>query len=304
MRDVTTMWNAKAIGVFLAVTYGFSWALAFVFFGRGGELGSTGFLAMATAFMFGPAIGSCVTQRWVLGRPLADLGWVSRPNRHWISAWILPLLLGVVALLVSGWCVPGVDFDPSTEALYRTLEGQLPPETVEAARSQVQGSWLAGPGTLFFVSLFQVLLAGLTVNAVAAYGEELGWRGFLWNQLRGLGFWRSSAVTGVVWGVWHLPLVAHGYNYPGHPVGAVVMMTVLCVALSPMLSYVRMRGGSVLPAAIFHGTFNAAATLAIFLPGASPWTAGMTGVAGLVVFAVADLGIYSSLRGSRGHGAP
>ena len=40
------------------------------------------------------------------------------------------------------------------------------------------------------------LIAGVTVNAVAGFGEELGWRGFLQKELAFLGFWRSSLLIG------------------------------------------------------------------------------------------------------------
>jgi hypothetical protein len=51
----------------------------------------------------------------------------------------------------------------------------------------------------FWVGLLLGLVAGPTVNTVAAFGEEVGWRGLLLRELETLGFWQASALIGVVW---------------------------------------------------------------------------------------------------------
>ena len=109
------------------------------------------------------------------------------------------------------------------------------------------------------------LVAGVSINAVAGFGEELGWRGFLQKELAFLGFWRSSLLIGVVWGLWHAPLILQGHNYPQHRIAGVFMMTILCVLLAPIFGYVRIKAHSVIAAAIIHGTFNATYGLAITL---------------------------------------
>jgi membrane protease YdiL (CAAX protease family) len=137
------------------------------------------------------------------------------------------------------------------------------------------------------------LVAGVTINAVAGFGEELGWRGFLQRELGFLGFWKSSAVIGVIWGVWHAPLILRGHNYPQHPVIGVFMMTVLCVLLAPIFSYVRLRANSVIAAAIIHGSLNATAGISVVtVRGGNDLTVGIPGLAGFVVLAVVNLGIF------------
>ena len=59
-----------------------------------------------------------------------------------------------------------------------------------------------------------------------------------------------------------------------------VMMIALTILLAPLIGYVRLRARSVLAAAVFHGSLNAAATLAIFIKGGSVLTVGITGVTG------------------------
>nr|WP_281023941.1 CPBP family intramembrane glutamic endopeptidase [Mobilicoccus pelagius] len=60
-------------------------------------------------------------------------------------------------------------------------------------------------------------VAGLLVTCVLALGEEIGWRGWLWPALRPLGRLRAAAAGGVIWAMWHLPIVLIGHNYTGAP---------------------------------------------------------------------------------------
>ena len=64
----------------------------------------------------------------------------------------------------------------------------------------------------------QGLVVGPTVCLLGGLGEELAWRGLLHRELRRSGFWRCTAVTGALWGFWHVPLTLQGYGYPAHPV--------------------------------------------------------------------------------------
>ncbi|MFW6136657.1 MAG: CPBP family intramembrane glutamic endopeptidase, partial [Candidatus Aminicenantaceae bacterium] len=81
--------------------------------------------------------------------------------------------------------------------------------------------------------LLQGLAAGVTANAVAAFGEELGWRGFLQKEFSGFGFRKASFLIGVIWGIWHASLILLGHNYPHTPIAGVFMMVVWCVLFGP-----------------------------------------------------------------------
>jgi membrane protease YdiL (CAAX protease family) len=136
------------------------------------------------------------------------------------------------------------------------------------------------PPVVFLVG--QGLVAGLTINAVAALGEELGWRGLLLRELSPLGFWRLSLLTGAVWGIWHAPLIVQGHNFPDAPVAGVVVMTGWTVAASPLFTYLTVRAESVLAATLLHGSFNAVASLSlVYLTGAGTLLVGPVGVAGI-----------------------
>ncbi len=48
------------------------------------------------------------------------------------------------------------------------------------------------PVNPFWLAVIQGLVGGVTINAIAGFGEELGWRGLLSKELHPAGFWRSS----------------------------------------------------------------------------------------------------------------
>ncbi len=64
----------------------------------------------------------------------------------------------------------------------------------------------AGPEVLLLLQLVSTTLAGLTVNAAVALGEEIGWRGLMYKVLYPrYGLLASTAVIGVAWGLARAP---------------------------------------------------------------------------------------------------
>jgi membrane protease YdiL (CAAX protease family) len=287
--------NARKVAVFLALAYGLAWILGFSFFALGGKLASPAFLAVGVVSMWAPATAAIVTQKLIWKEPLGDVG-LAAPRLGWLAvAWLGPVLLVLLALGLS-LALPGISLATGLDGLLAALADTLPASEVAKVQRGLARTFLAKPGMLLLISFAQVLIAGPTVNAGAAFGEELGWRGFLVRELKSLGFWRSSFVIGFFWGLWHLPVIVNGYNYPGHPLIGPIMMTLLAILLSPLIGYVRLQARSVFAAAVCHGTFNAAATLAIFLKGGTMLLTGMTGVTGLATLLFADVILWLHLR--------
>jgi len=284
--------------VFLALAYGIAWTLGFSFFALGGRVHSGAFVVMATLYMFAPATAAVITQKWIYKDPLRDLG-LRMPRMPWlVVAWLLPVLLVVLALALS-FSIPGVSLITGLDDFIGKLGDHLPPERLANLHRKLDHTILAKPGALLLLSFAQVLILGPSINALAGFGEELGWRGLLLRELEPLGFWKSSLVIGFLWGAWHLPVIVNGYNYPGHPLLGPVMMTLMTMLVSPLIGYVRLRAESVWAAAVFHGTFNAAAGLAVFFSGGNVLTVGITGVPGMITLLLANVALWFYLREHR-----
>jgi len=108
----------------------------------------------------------------------------------------------------------------------------------------------------WFVYLMLLLIA--VPLTVFTFGEEYGWRGYLLPRLLPLGEIRASVLLGVIWGVWHLPLLLAGLNYPGVNVWlAIIIFTFVTVALSFTYTWFYVASsGSVLVAAVYHASTN------------------------------------------------
>lgn len=109
---------------------------------------------------------------------------------------------------------------------------------------------------LALVTICQGLLAGLTVNAVFAFGEEYGWRGVLADLLAGLGPVKASALTGVLWGFWHAPIIVLGHNYGLEWGWGIFVMVTWTLPLAYLHTWVRNRAGSLMAPSILHGAYN------------------------------------------------
>ncbi|WP_418282010.1 CPBP family intramembrane glutamic endopeptidase [Halorubrum sp. DTA98] len=192
-------------------------------------------VAAGPLYMFTPAIAGLIVCLHN-GLSLTSVGLRIGRQRWLVLAAVLPLpVVGAITALSLG--VPGVTFDTSLDL---PAHFGLP----------------SGPFWTL-VALGGMVGVGATVNGILAFGEEFGWRGYLLWELAPLGFWKASLVIGTVWGIWHAPLIIAGHNYPSFPVSGVFAFTITCIAMAPLFTYLVVRSQSVLPAAIFHGVFNA-----------------------------------------------
>ena len=219
-----------------------------------------GQLVMA-GMMYVPMLGVLLA-----GGRLKDMGWkpgVKKNIKPILLAWFGPMLLTVVGAALYFLVFPG-HFDLSGSAL--AASGG------EEALQQLEAQGLTYPVYIVISAVSCVTYAPL-INMIAALGEEVGWRGFLYPQLKAR-FGRRTGwlLGGVIWGAWHWPLIwLIGYEYGaaagnskgyfGFPVVGMLVFCVFTVALGLLHDRLYEKSGSIWVPAIFHGAFNAAATL-------------------------------------------
>ena len=255
--------EGRRITVFLAAAFGVSWATALAIFLTGGlqdslELAPGITLAtvlLPTAYMFGPAIGN-VAARLATGEGRANL--MLRPNprnalRTYAAAWFVPAGLVVVGGVLYFAVFPG-QFDP----------------TMAAFREQVGGS--QDPWVVAIVQVVVAITIAPLLNTVVTFGEEFGWRAYLLPKLAPLGATRAVVLSGVVWGIWHWPILAMGYNYgfgyPGFPWTGMLAFLPFTVGTGTFLAWLTAREGSVWAASVGHAAINAIAAISLlFLVG-------------------------------------
>jgi len=110
----------------------------------------------------------------------------------------------------------------------------------------------------FNLELIVNLIISFLIIIVLAIGEEVGWRGFMYPIVQRIMGWKKAIiVTGIIWALWHLPLIISGIYLPGTSmIHGVSFFIIEIIALTVILSWIRIKSNSVWPAALFHGIHN------------------------------------------------
>ena len=218
MSDV--IFNKKGTVKYLAWTFLIAWIMqvvAAVLYWRG--LTVFGQLLMAI-MMFVPLLGVLLS-----GNKLSGMGWKPRLKgkiKFLLAAWFFPAFLTAIGAVLYFVVFPG-HFDISGEYLVAVAG----PEILE----QLEAQGLTYP-LYILISAVSCLTYAPLINMLAAVGEEAGWRGCLYPQLKAkFGKRRGWLIGGVIWGMWHWPVIGligyeYGTDYFGFPI---VGMLIFCI---------------------------------------------------------------------------
>ena len=279
------MSRRSKILAFLGVEYALVFVCTLPLFLLGAEPMGPLMLGISVLFMFLPALVALIVRRLSGDRS----GMFLRPNikgtrRQYLMAALLPGVLTMAGAAPYFLLFPGdLDLSMGYMSELLALSGQAA-EVPAVTLPQVIGA-----------GLVLTLIAPLVlVNHIAAFGEELGWRGYLLPMLiEGLGESRAVLLNGVLWGIAHAPLVCFGLNYtgeyPGAPFTGILMMVVFATVLGVFMSYLTLRSGSIWPACIAHGAVNAVREAPLLICAAGynallgPKPSGIIGMAGFIV---------------------
>lgn len=247
--------------LFLMFAFGVSWLSAGVLFVSGVKYGSgLSMLVVATLYMMAPAVSALIVQRLIYKEPIKELGFDFKQTQWKRFLWI-PLIqvvfclfaIGFIVLLGNVFQVKGFGYFSLDQAL---LDQRFREIAATTGATSIPSLPISPFVLLIVIILASIFLGGL-INTIFTLGEELGWRGFLYNQTKHLGFWKSNLLIGTVWGLWHAPIILQGHNYPEHPVAGVFMMVPFCISLGFIMSWLRAKTNSILAPALFHGMINA-----------------------------------------------
>ncbi len=270
----------KKRNLFLFIAFTIVFLTALVFKVSGAQYNSAVGMAMASFCMLAPMI-SVIIVRFITHEPIfRSIGLSWKINRWWFIGW---LIVPILALVAMGFNIimPGSQFSNDTPLVQQAL--------VQMAESGIRTNATG----LVAIALVSGLFAGVTINALFAFGEECGWRGFLLEQIKDESFLKATLLTGVIWGLWHAPIILLGHNYPNHPVAGVAMMVLFCISCSPIITYIRIKSRSVITAAIFHGTLNALLGLSMpFLTAYNDLLAGIAGLGSIAALVLADMVLW------------
>lgn len=178
---------------------------------------------LIAGLMLVPTLASVVA-RLVLREGFSDVSFRFGGRRGWraiLQALIFPVVIGLVAYSIA-W----------TTGLARL---DLPP--------------VGGLVVPFAV--------GVVVSLVVVSGEEIGWRGYMLTRLIDAGVPRPVLASGLIWGLWHVPLVLAGVYAAGpSPTVSAVLIMVSITSFGYVIARMRLETGSVWPAVVLHTAWN------------------------------------------------
>jgi membrane protease YdiL (CAAX protease family) len=254
--------NWKKINLYILFSCAFSWTVAIFMVLAHVNIGSIlGTILLAGLYMSAPALSTFVIQKYIYKEDFKQYGWTFDKKA---IKWILftPLLFlaltaltfTIIALLGNTHLVPQfgeLDFTQENfdQRLRELASGKIDLETIEFPH--------VPPVLGFFAMLGQAIIAGSTLSLPFMFGEEFGWRGLMFRETQKMGFLKASAFIGLVWGIWHFPVILMGHNYPHHPYLGILMMCLFTISVSPLFTYVRVKTKSILGSCMLHGMLNA-----------------------------------------------
>lgn len=287
----------RSLTVFLIIAYGLAWLLALpLWLGNGLEEPSARLILVIT--MFVPTVAALVVV-FFIERPkhkARALGLVPmKPVKPLILSLVGALFIPIIICIGGLWLGSLFGVFPADFVTFAGFQ-----QLTEIQLAQVGVNELPMPvGALVALQFVNLIIAALFINLIPALGEEIGWRGWLLPKLMRFGPWPAIVISGVIWGLWHAPAVLLGYNYPGTPGWlALVAMVVMSTIVGGIFGWLRLRGGSVWPAALAHSSLNAAATLVFVFIAENgtynPLHANVTGWSGWIIPGIALIAIVAA----------
>ncbi len=235
----------KRLIIYLVLAFVISWGyiLSFVFTGNKELFLQTNVYGIIG--MFAPLLAALITRAVTkegFSRKTENpmLMGISFRNKKWLF-FILAILLPLVYIDAG-----------------HALKLQIFPELKLAASTQ---SALGLTQERMISSYLNQIVYGILFTVVA-FGEEGGWRGYMLPKLTKLaGIKWAVVIGGVIWGLWHSPMIVLGSNfgtkYPGYPYLGILFMCVYGIFMNAILSYLTVKTRSVWAAALLHGINNA-----------------------------------------------
>lgn len=111
----------------------------------------------------------------------------------------------------------------------------------------------------FFIlnNLLSMLVASI-IGIIFAFGEELGWRGFLQNKLFSkMGMMPTVVLLGLIWGYWHLPANLLGYQSTASPkLNAIFLFPIFTICLSVIFAWFYIKSKSIFLVSFLHAANN------------------------------------------------
>ena len=241
----------SSLKAYLLWAFGVAWVLqiaasAMLWQGRGGV-----YTALLSLSMFAPMLAAVLS-----GTGLRGMGWKPRlrGRLRWVAAaWFGPAILGAAGAVLYFLLVP-----QALDMSFAYIRAALGAEQI----AQMEASGLTVSRYALGSCIAAVTYAPL-INMGFAVGEEAGWRGVMYPVLRRrYGTVKGRIIGGVIWGIWHWPIMLlagyeYGMRYWGAPVTGPLLFCVIAFAMGVLLDALYEKTDCIWIPALCHGAINA-----------------------------------------------
>jgi membrane protease YdiL (CAAX protease family) len=292
--------DTRRIILFLGFAFGIAWITGLIIYLTGGLTNSPqiapgislALILMATVYMWAPALGNILThlitrEGWKdMGlRPHFKKGW-----RYWLAGWVLPAGMTVFGAAVFFMLFPQY-FDASLSLIHK--------QTAASPALSALSPWI-----FIGIQLVAAVLISPIANSLATFGEEFGWRAYLLPKLMPLGGRKAMLLIGIIWGIWHWPVIfmgyEYGFKYPGYPWVGPLLFIWITFCFAVFLGWLTLRSKSIWSAVIGHAAINGIAAAAVLATTGQPNTLLgplPVGIIGSLGFALVAFAIFFSPNG-------
>jgi len=220
------------------------------------------------ALMWTPGAASIVA-RLILREGFADVSFRlggRQGAKGIVIAVLFPIVIGLISYGIA-WTVGLAHFRPQPDALAARFVGDSTP-----------------PIVVFVINLALAATIVAVFSARVAAGEEIGWRGYMLTRLIDAGVPRPVLVSGVIWGLWHVPLILGGVYLAGPPpIVSALLWMVVAISFSFVFARLRLETGSIWPAIALHAAWNSIIQVAFDPASTGPGAKLWVGESGILV---------------------
>lgn len=192
------------------------------------------------ALMMSPALSAFITLK-LMKRPISSLSWGLKSLKNLRLSYLIPVAYITISYILI-WVIG--------------FGNVINQETI-TEWSQDLGMEGFSSTIILLTMIVLLSIVGVVKNIGSTLGEEIGWRGFFIYELRKLfSFGTVSIISGLIWAIWHWPIIFLIYKGSGNMLLHITAFTVMIVAISVILAYYTFKSNSLWPAVLFHSVHN------------------------------------------------
>lgn len=211
--------------------------------------GQKGFY-LAQFYMMAPAISAIITRLFFYKREFKDANLKFGKLKNWLKFWMISLGVTFLSMLLMT-LLGSIKWDLSGNTFLELLSKQTDINNLPVGIT---------PQTMLLI----YFIGGLTIfnifGIITGFGEEFGWRGFMFPQLYKIKPWIGFIIGGIIWFAWHIPLrfifPETQIFTPSEQIINYIVIVIGSIASFAFLAYIYIKTESIFIASFSHIVLN------------------------------------------------